>query len=393
MLNSIYLAWKYLRFNKLKTIILISCITLVGSLPISLNLFLAESERQLMARATSTPLVVGAKGSELDLTINTLYFTSQAPEKIKMAEATKILNSKLAIPIPIYSQFKARDYPIIGTNLDYFQFRNLNLRQGRYFGVLGDCILGASVAQKLSLKVGDSIVSSPQNFFDLGGIYPLKMKVVGILKSNQTADDLAIFTDLKTTWIIEGLGHGHLDLVKSGTPDVILKQDEGNITANAKLQEYNEITPENLDSFHFHGERGDFPITAIIAIPGDRKSEALLRGIYQTETSLNQIVKPTQTIEELLLEVFKIRNILNAIFALVIFTALMAIILIFNLSLRLRKIEIITSFYLGCSRSKIAQLITAEILIILLISTSLTGGIIIGLKSFNSQVIRALILI
>ncbi len=182
-----------------------------------------------------------------------------------------------------------------------------------------------------------------------------------------------------------------LDLVKSGTPDVIFKQAEGNITANAKLQEYNEITPENLDSFHFHGQRGDFPITAIIAIPGDRKSEALLRGIYQTETSINQIVKPTQTIEELLLEVFKIRNILNAIFALVILTTLIAITLIFNLSLRLRQREITTSFYLGCSRSTITRLITAEILIILLISASLTGGITVGLNSLNSQVIRALI--
>ncbi len=391
MLNSLYLAWRYLTFNKLKTIILISCITLVGSLPISLNLFLAESEKELMKRAISTPLVVGAKGSDLDLTINSLYFTSEPPEKIKMSEVTKIQNTKLATPIPIYSQFKARNYPIIGTSLDYFQFRHLNLQQGRYFSVLGEAVIGASLAQKLGLKVGDSIVSSPQNLFDLGGIYPLKMKVVGILKSNQTNDDSAIFVDLKTTWIIEGLGHGHLDLVKSGTPDVILKKDDGNIAANAKLPEYNEITPENLDSFHFHGQKKDFPLTAIIAIPENQKSEALLRGIYQAETSTYQIVKSTQIIEELFLEVFKIRKILNAIFALVILTTLIAIILIFNLSLRLRQREIATSFYLGCSRSKIAQLITAEILIILLISTSLTGGITLGFKNFNSQALRTLI--
>ena len=217
------------------------------------------------------------------------------------------------------------------------------------------------------------------------------MKIVGILEANQTSDDSAIFVDLKTTWIIEGLGHGHLDLVKSGTPDVILKQDGGNIAANAKLQEYNEITPENLGSFHFHGQKNDFPLTAIIAIPETQKSEALLRGIYQAETSTLQIVKSTRIIEELLLEVFKIRNILNAIFALVILTTLIAIILIFNLSLRLRQREITTSFYLGCSRSTITRLITAEILIILLISASLTGGITVGLNSLNSQVIRALI--
>ncbi|MGK7895806.1 MAG: hypothetical protein AB4372_19890, partial [Xenococcus sp. (in: cyanobacteria)] len=131
---------------------------------------------------------------------------------------------------------------------------------------------------------------------------------------------------------------------------------------------------------------------AIIAIPKNQKSEALLRGIYQAETSTHQIVKSTQIIEELFLEVFKIRNILNGIFALVILTTLIAIILIFNLSLRLRQREITTSFYLGCSRSTITRLITAEILIILLISTSMTGVITLGINSLNSQVIRVLIL-
>ena len=391
MLNSIYLAWKYLSFNKLKTIILISCITLVGSLPISLNLLLIESKQQLRQRAISTPLIIGAKGSDLDLTINSLYFTSKPPEKITLSEVTKIQNTKLATPIPIYSQFKARNYPIIGTSLDYFQFRDLNLQQGRYFSILGESVIGATIAQKLDLKVEDSIVSSPQNLFDLGGIYPLKLKIVGILESNQTIDDSTIFVDLKTTWIIEGLGHGHLDLVKSGTTDIILKKDAGNIAANAKLSEYNEITPENLNSFHFHGDKKNFPLTAIIAIPKTQKSEALLRGSYQAETSTHQIFKSTQIIEELLLEVFQLSNILNSIFALVALTTLIAIILIFNLSLRLRQKEITTSFFLGCSRAKIAQLIAAEILIIVLISSSLIGGITLGLKNLNSQVIRTLI--
>ena len=392
MKNSIYLAWQYLTFNKFKTTILVSCITLVGSLPLSLNLLLAESEKQLMARATSTPLIIGAKGSDLDLTINSLYFTSQPPEKITMAEISQINQTKLANSIPLYIQFQARNYPIIGTSLDYFKFRNLSLQQGRYFGILGECVIGASVAEKLDLKVGDSIVSSPQNLFDLGGVYPLKMKIVAILNHNQTADDLAIFVDLKTAWIIEGLGHGHLDLAKSGTPDVILKQESGNIAANAKLSEYNEITSENLGSFHFHGNKNNFPLTAVIAIPKTQKSEALLRGRYQAKTSTAQIIKPTQSIQELLLEVFKIRNILNAVFILVIFTTAIAIVLIFNLSLRLRQREMKTNYYLGCSRSTITQLITAEVLIILLISSGLTFGLTLGVNNFNRQVIRALLL-
>ena len=42
----------------------------------------------------------------------------------------------------------------------------------RYLGILGGCVVGGSVAQKLGLKVGDSILSSPQNLFALGRVYP-----------------------------------------------------------------------------------------------------------------------------------------------------------------------------------------------------------------------------
>ena len=137
---------------------------------------------------------------------------------------------------------------------------------------------GQRLAQQLGLKPGDSLVSSPENLFDLGGIYPLKMKVVGVLNRTYTADDQAIFVDVKTTWVIQGLGHGHVDLAESGTPDVILQQDDQNITANAKLRQYTEITAENINAFHFHGDLANFPITAILALPPDQKAEALLRG-------------------------------------------------------------------------------------------------------------------
>jgi hypothetical protein len=55
---------------------------------------------------------------------------------------------------------------------------------------------------------------------------------------------------------------------------------DGNLTATAKLVQYTEITPENIDSFHLHGSPADYPITAVIALPEDDKSAALLRGRY-----------------------------------------------------------------------------------------------------------------
>jgi putative ABC transport system permease protein len=120
MIDSLYIAWKYIAFNKVKTATLVACITLIAFLPVALERLLNESERQLMSRAVSTPLVVGAKGSALDLMMNTLYFDDEVPELITLEASNRVMDSELALPIPLYVRFQARGNPIVGTTLDYF---------------------------------------------------------------------------------------------------------------------------------------------------------------------------------------------------------------------------------------------------------------------------------
>lgn len=389
---SLYLAWKYLSFNKLRTTILIACVTLVGALPLSLNLLLSASERELMSRAETTPLIVGAKGSDLDLAINSLYFASVPPEPITMTEANNI-DANLAVAIPLHTQFQARNFPIVGTSLDYLDLRQLTVADGRAFSILGEAIIGADVAASLGLKPGDSLVSSPETVFDFGGTYPLKMNVVGVLDRSYTADDQAVFVDVKTTWVIQGLGHGHQDLAQpeGDDDDVVLERDGDTVTANAALPQYNEITAENLASFHFHGATETFPLTAVIAVPRDDRSAAILRGRYEGDDVASQIIRPTTVIEELLLEIFKIRSVLNLVFILVIVTTLIALFLVFNLSLRLRQREIETSFKLGCSRGMITRLIVAEVAVILVISTGCAVFITLGMSTFKDQITRTML--
>ena len=86
MIDSLYIAWRYVSFNWARTLTLVACVTLIAVLPLSLELLLEESERQLMSRAVSTPLVIGAKGSSLDLVMNSLYFSDEAPEMIEPAK-------------------------------------------------------------------------------------------------------------------------------------------------------------------------------------------------------------------------------------------------------------------------------------------------------------------
>lgn len=388
MIDSLYIAWRYVRFNKIKTATLMACITLIAFLPLALQLLLDESERQLMSRAVSTPLLVGAKGSALDLVMNTLYFDDEVPESITMADADRVEESGLAFPIPVYARFRARDYPIVGTTLDYFDFRGLEIAAGRPLAIVGDAVLGAAVADRLGLKPGDALISSPENLFDLAGVYPLKMNVVGVLRKSHTSDDLAVFVDLKTVWIIEGLGHGHQDLVKSRDASVILKRTEKNVTANAKLQLYTEISRLNLDSFHFHGDDSEYRVTAVIALPNDTKSGTILRGRYISDGATNQILKPADVIDGLLQNIFRIKNVIDAVIFFVGLATALAIILVFALSLRLRQREIQTIFKLGCSRMTIARLMGAEIFIIIVSSTVLCVLMIAVVNHFSNDLVR-----
>jgi putative ABC transport system permease protein len=390
MMDSIYIAWKSVSFNKIKTATLVASITLISFLPMALQLMLTESERQLMSRAVSTPLVVGAKGSALDLVMNTLYFGDEVPELINMEASDRVMDTDLAIPIPLYVRFRARGNPIVGTTLDYFEFRGLEVAEGRQLAVLGDCVLGAKVAENLKLKSGDSLVSSPETLFDLAGIYPLKMKVVGVLEKSHTSDDLAVFVDMKTAWVIQGLGHGHQDVTKLKDPTLVLKRSDTNVAATAKLYHYTEISERNIDSFHFHGNLSAYPITAVLAVPHDTKSGTILRGRYLTKEEKHQIVKPEEVIDGLLQSIFRIKNVLDAVISVVALATILAIILVFALSLRLRQREIQTIFKLGCRRATIARLLTAEILIIVVLSGLLCGALIFLVNSFANDLVRML---
>ena len=372
MLQSLYLAFRYLSFHKIRSLVLITSIAIVIFLPNGLQRLIQESEQRMMARADSTPLVIGARGSSTDLIINTLYFQQERIEQIDMKLTELLDDTGFGYAIPVFAAFNARGFPIVGTTLDYFNFRNLNIAEGRNIIHIGECVIGSSVAQQLDLKTGDSIVSSPENFFDLAGVYPLKMTIVGILDVTDTPDDRAVIVDIKTAWTILGLGHGHEDVTKTRDSSVILERNAQNVTANAKLFMYNEITEENADSFHFHGDTRDFPINSILFVPNDQKSLTILRGRFEANELPHQAVVPREVVANLLESIFRIKEIFNTVFILVGIATMLILGLILALNLRLRRDELYTMFTIGSSRAKIAEILAFELLIILGTSLVLT---------------------
>lgn len=392
MKDILYLAWRYLAYHRIKSAILIAAITLIVFLPVGLNVIVGQSAEELTARADATPLLVGAKGSPLELVLNSLYFETETPELTTYAEATRIGETDLAQAIPLYVRFRSRQYPIVGTTLEYFDFRGLDLAAGRPMAVLGECVLGAKVAEDLGAGIGGSVVSSPESVFDLAGVYPLKMKVAGVLAPSFTADDEAIFVDLKTTWVIEGLVHGHQDLSQAEAAAGVLKREGDTITANASVVQYNEITEDNVDSFHFHGDHSVYPISAIIAVPHDQKSSTILMGRYEGEEERSQIVQPITVMNELLDTILTIQGFIVGAILLVAIATLATAALVFLLSLRLRRREIETMSKIGGSRLHIRTLLASEVFAVLVTGVLLAAGLTVLTSRFGAGIIRALLL-
>lgn len=391
MFDSLYIAWKYLGFYRWRTATLVAAITLIAVLPLTLEVLLNASERQLLSRAATTPLILGAKGSSLDLVMNSLYFDDEVPESISMAADEEVLEMALAAPIPLYVRFQARGFPIVGTTLDYFSFRKLNVAQGRQLAMLGECVIGAAVAERLGLAPGDHLLSSPETLFDLAGVYPLKMQVVGVLAPSHSADDLGVFVDIKTAWVIEGLVHGHDDVTQIQDPTLVMGRSENNVTASAKLVQFTEITSANVDAFHFHGDPAVYPLTALMLLPQDTRAGTLLRGRY-LESTRYQIVQPKAVVDGLLQNIFRIKHVLDGVILIVGIAVVLAIILVFALSLRLRQREIDTIFKLGCSRLTITRLVGAEIGMILLTSGLLCALLLVILNQYSAEIVRRIIL-
>jgi putative ABC transport system permease protein len=183
---------------------------------------------------------------------------------------------------------------------------------------------------------------------------------VGILKPTGSADYQAVFVDLKTAWVISGLAHGHMDVTQPEAASGVLKREEGNVVANASVLSYTEITPENIDSFHFHGDPERFPVDAVIAVPRDRKSGILLRGRYQNETGVQMLV-PLTVIQDLLDTVFVVRDYVVLAGVGVAGAAFIIMTLVFALSIRLRKREIETIRKIGGARQRLAAILCTEI--------------------------------
>lgn len=391
MNGSLYLAGRNLGHHWRRTVILVLVIALTLFLPATLKVLVRQGEAELRNRAAATPLLIGAKGSPVELVLSSLYFSGTPRTTLPFGHVSELRQSGLATPIPLHVRHRSRESPIVGTSLDYFDFRGLTVAEGTQLIRLGDCVVGANVAKEHGVRPGNALLSSTENVFRLTGDYPLKMRVTGILAPADSPDDNAIFVDIKTAWIMDGLAHGHEDLARPEAEGGVLTRTSDVIVANASVMQYREVTDANIHSFHFHGEPAEFPITALIAAPNDAKSGTLLQGRYTGDQQLLQILEPTQTVGRLMNTVFTVQHVVVLALSLAGLGTFAVVCLVFLLSRRLREREFETMVKIGGSKGAVAGVWLCEILLVLGVSVLLAAALTALAGAFGDGVIKMIL--
>lgn len=391
MKDSLYLAWQYVRYHWGKTLSLVLAIGMVVFIPLALRYFTSQGADRMRARASATPLILGNKGSTTELMLSSLYFNSPTVPPIPYREVDSLLATRLTKAIPVHVEYKVKEQPLVGTLPSYFTFRQLSIREGRYFAVLGECVLGAQAAKTLNVAVGDTVISAPSGAFDVAGSFPLKMTVTGILNTSNSPDDQAVFTDLKTAWVISGKAHGHDQLNTLTADSLLTERTDSLVIANMAVLSYTEITPENIDSFHFHGDPGNFPVNAVLVVPNDKKSALLLRGRYESGRSGVQIVDPKNVMEELLSTVVTVEELVTAAALTVGLATLGIATLVFALSIQMRRREIHTLKQIGAATARVRGVLALEISLVIVSGFLLAGTLLSLTRVYGITLLEELI--
>jgi putative ABC transport system permease protein len=203
-LNLLKLAAAYLRAQGLGTGLNIVLMALgVAAITVVL-LFTSQVEDRFLRDAEGIDLVVGAKGSPLQLVLSAVYHLDVPTGNIPLAEAEKIeANAMIAKAIPLALGDTYRGYRIVGTNPEYLAHYGAHPAEGRLSDAPLEAVLGQEVAAATGLKVGGRFTGS--HGLAAGGEAhdEHEYDVVGLLPRTGTVLDRLVLTSIESVWEVQ----------------------------------------------------------------------------------------------------------------------------------------------------------------------------------------------
>lgn len=209
----IRLAWRYLWASPLTTALNLLLLTLGLAAVTFVLRASAQVESGLRRDLAGIDLVVGAKGSPMQIMLAGVFHLDAPTGNIPLAALDLLKQQPLvaqAVPLSLGDAF--RGFRIVGTTPDYLGLYSARLAEGAPWTQPMQAVLGAEVARASGLRVGDRFAGS-HGLAEGGGAHDdHRFEVVGLLAATGGVLDRLVLTDLASVWEVhEDHAHHHDD--------------------------------------------------------------------------------------------------------------------------------------------------------------------------------------
>jgi len=283
------IAWKNIIHKPLNSLL---CIILIvfGVGIISLLLSIQQQLEQKFDRdLKNTDLVIGAKGSPLQLVLSAVYHLDAPTGNIKLEEAEKIMkNPMIAKAIPLAYGDSYHGHRILGTTADYINNYDGQLKEGRIFSNEMETTIGAQLAEKTGFKIGDTFLGTHGEIKE-GHVHEgQNYTVVGILDKTNTVLDHLVLTNIESVWQLHTPHETHQTIENNHNHEHEHKHNE-EISHNHDKEE---------DQKHHQKNVNDKSITAVLLKCKSKMSVLTLPRFVNEQTNMQAVI-PTMEINRL----------------------------------------------------------------------------------------------
>ncbi len=209
----ISLAIAYLRDRPFTTALNVLLLAISVAMLVLLLQFGTQASERFERDARGVDLVVGSKGSPLQLILSSVFHVDQPTGNIPLSSLELLRRDPAvarAVPLALGDNF--RGYRIVGTDASFGDLYQTELADGRSFDGEMEAVLGAQVAAETGAALGQKFVGNHGFANDETGDQShdhAPFETVGILAPTGSVVDRLILTSVESVWDVHGIAHDH----------------------------------------------------------------------------------------------------------------------------------------------------------------------------------------
>lgn len=388
-MSLIKLVWSYLKARPLNTAINIILLALGIAMITVLLLFNKQLEQKITDNAKGIDLVVGAKGSPLQLILCNIFHIDFPTGNIKLAEAEKLAKNRLikkTIPLALGDSYQS--YRIIGTNHDYAALYHSELERGEWFAHPLEVTIGSAVAKLGGLKIGDHFASAHGLTADGHAHNEHEYIVKGIMKPTYSVMDNLILTQVESVWLM------HEEHPEVETDSLHHEAEHDHLAEHDHEHDHDHARVENPSPLVPSIARGDSTkeLTALLIQYRSPMGAIQLPRIVNGQSSMQAASPAFETARLFSILGVGMEILMAFAYVLIVISGLSIFIALYN-SLKERRYDLAIMRSMGATRSKLFVSILLEGSLLTLLG-SITGlamghGIILLLSGMVAEIQKA----